>query len=273
MEPIGVFRGEACRKYAAPRQGVFRGGRGRVELAAGRDFETALRDLDGFERVWLLFVFDRNAGTWRPTARPPLAAPGRDRVGLFATRAPYRPNPIGLSCVRLVAVRGRTLEVDETDLLDGTPILDVKPYVPAADAFPAARAGWVDEQVSDPWQVEVSPAFAAQAAEAARAAAPAVVRAAGAEDLLDTVVLQLSQAPFDASRKRVTATPGGGVLALRMFRIRFTADAAAHVLVLDRLASGYTAADLAAPDDPYADKALHRVLASHPLFPRFTEGS
>ena len=136
FEPIGYFHGGPARKYEAPRQGVFAGGAGRVELLPGRNFETALRDLEGFSRIWLLFAFDRNGATWRPTAHPPVTAPGRARVGVFASRAPYRPNPIGLSCVRLVAVDGRVVEVDEADLLDGTPVLDIKPYVPAADAFP-----------------------------------------------------------------------------------------------------------------------------------------
>ena len=71
FDPIGVFHGGAAYKYEAPRQGVFAGGAGRVELLAGRNFETALRGLDGFERIWLVFVFDRNAGAWRPTTRPP----------------------------------------------------------------------------------------------------------------------------------------------------------------------------------------------------------
>ena len=131
FEPIGYFHGGPARKYEAPRQGVFAGGAGRVELLEGRNFETALRDLEGFSRIWLLFAFDRNGSAWRPTAHPPVTAPGRARVGVFASRAPYRPNPIGLSCVRLVSVEGRSVEVDEADLLDGTPVLDIKPYVPA----------------------------------------------------------------------------------------------------------------------------------------------
>ena len=252
FEPIGYFRGTAARRYEAPRQGVFAGGEGRVELSPGRGFETALRDVEGFERVWLLFVFDRNAGGWRPTARPPVAAPGRRRVGLFATRAPYRPNPIGLSCVRLAGVSGLVMHVEEADLLDGTPILDVKPYIPAADSFPSARAGWVDEQVRDVWKVDASPEFMA----AFRA-----VRAAGAPDVLRSAALQLSRDPFDSSRKRVARTPGGGVLSLRMFRIEFAASPETKEITLVRLGSGYSPEELDAPADPYADKAFHRALS------------
>ena len=255
ITPIGVFRGAATYKYDAPRQGAFAGGSGTIELAAGRNFETALRDLDGFERIWVIFLFDRNGDGWRPTTRPPVAVPGLDRVGVFASRAPYRPNPIGLSCVRLVAVRGRVLEIAEADLLDGTPVLDVKPYVPAADAFPDAKAGWVDAQRAVRWQVIASAPFAA---------ASSFVRAHGGPDLLATARLQLGTDPFDATRKRVVRTGGEtGTFSLRMFRIDFASDAATHTLTLVALRSGYSPEELAKPDDPYADKALHRAFATY----------
>ncbi|MGN0852746.1 MAG: tRNA (N6-threonylcarbamoyladenosine(37)-N6)-methyltransferase TrmO [Kiritimatiellia bacterium] len=254
FEPIGVYRGDATYKYEMPRQGVFAGGRGRVELNPGRNFEMALRDLEGFERLWILFVFDRNGGGWRPTARPPVAAPGLGRVGVFASRSPYRPNPIGLSCVRLLAVRGRVLDVSEADLLDGSPVLDVKPYVPAADAFPAARAGWVGAQTGETWTVAASSGFAAKAA---------FVRARGGLDVLNAARVQLSRAPFDATRKRVTRdTATSGTLALRMFRLDFSVEAASRTIVLQDLRSGYSAAELADADDPHADKNLHRAFVS-----------
>lgn len=251
FEPIGFFRCDATRRYEAPRQGVFAGSEGLVELVEGHGLEMALRDLDGFDRIWLIFAFDRNKGAWRPTTRPPVAAPGRRRVGLFASRAPYRPNPIGLSCVRLMSVSGLTLHVADSDLLDGTPILDVKPYIPAADAFPDARAGWVDEQSSDTWRVEAAPSFMS---------AFEVVRAAGAPDILRAATLQLSHDPFDSSRKRVVSTKDGGILSLRMFRIVFSYDPSTRTITLLHLRSGYTPAELAALDDPYADKEFHRAL-------------
>ena len=255
LTPIGIFRGAATYKYDAPRQGVFDGGKGTIELSAGRNFETALRDLDGFERIWVLFLFDRNGGDWRPTTRPPVAVPGLDRVGVFASRAPYRPNPIGLSCVRLVAVKGRNLEIADADLLDGTPVIDIKPYIPAADAFPSARAGWVDAQCSDHWQVDATDSFAADAE---------FVRAHGGPDLLATARLQLGTDPFDGSRKRVERTGDAtGTFSLRMFRIDFAADTAVHRITLAALRSGYTPDELASPDDPYADKSLHRAFMEH----------
>ena len=146
------------------------------------------------------------------------------------------------------------LDVEEADLLDGTPILDVKPYVPAADAFPEARAGWLERGAEEPWRVEATPAFDAAAA---------FVREAGGPDLARTARLQLSRAPFDASRKRVARTgEGAGTLSLRMFRVDFTADDARRVVTLVGLRSGYAPAELAAADDPYFDKDLHRAFAA-----------
>ena len=251
FDPIGYFRGGAVRKYEAPRQGVFAGGTGKVELLAGHNYEMALRDIEGFERIWLVFAFDRNGAAWRPTAHPPVTAPGKARVGVFASRAPYRPNPIGLSAVRLLGVKGRVLDVAEADLLDETPILDIKPYIPAADAFPDARAGWVEAQ--EHWRVEARPQFEAAAAR---------VRAAGGPDLLATARLQLAGEPFDASRKRVIQTgEQTGIFCVRMFRLDFTVDAAARKVTLVAVRSGYTPEELASPADPYADKAFHRALA------------
>ena len=250
FRPIGVFRGTAARKYDAPRQGAFDGGReGIVELVPGENFETALRGLDGFERAWLLFVFNRNAGAWRPTTRPPVDIPGLRRVGLLASRAPYRPNPIGLSCVRIVRIEGRHLHVAEADLLDGTPVLDIKPYLPAADAFPDAGAGWAAGAGGEPWPVLETPLFREQAAR---------ILAWQGPDLAATARMQLAIDPFDATRRRVRHTDEGGTLSLRMFRIDFAADESARTVTLTRIRSGYTAAELDEPADPHADKDLHR---------------
>ena len=250
LEPIGYFRGAAEWKFDAPRQGVFDGVRGVVELLPRHNFEQALRDLEGFGRIWLIFLFNRNGGKWRPTTRPPVPAPGRERIGTFASRSPYRPNPIGLSCVRLLGVRGLSVEVAEADLLDGTPILDIKPYIPAADSFPDAAAGWVDAQDADAWTVAAGDEFEALAAR---------VLALGGPDLESTARVQLSHAPFDDSRKRVERTPEGGTLSLRMFRVDFAADETARAVTLIRIRSGYTPAELADSADPYRDKPLHRA--------------
>ena len=181
--------------------------------------------------------------------------PGRERIGVFATRAPYRPNPIGLTCARLLRVGALRVDVDQTDLLDGTPVLDLKPYVPAADAFPDAPVGWVAAQRPDRRAVSETPLFREQAA---------AVLAWGGPDLAATARVQLCSDPFDASRKRVARRGGAGegTLSLRMFRLDFAADPAAPTLVLRRIRSGYGPAELEAADDPWGDKALHRRFAA-----------
>jgi tRNA-Thr(GGU) m(6)t(6)A37 methyltransferase TsaA len=104
-------------------------------------YAPGLADLSGFERVWLIYWFDRAC------AAKLSVLPYRDtrEHGVFATRVPSRINPIGMSAVRLVSVEGTTLQVAEIDILDGTPLLDIKPYVPDYDAYPGVRAGWVDD--------------------------------------------------------------------------------------------------------------------------------
>ncbi|MGQ0800128.1 MAG: tRNA (N6-threonylcarbamoyladenosine(37)-N6)-methyltransferase TrmO [Pseudomarimonas sp.] len=110
-----------------------------VEFVA--DFPAAaFRDLEGFQRIWLIFAFHRSQG-WKSEVRPPR---GGGKRSVLATRSPHRPNAIGLSAVELLAINAHSLRVRGLDLLDGTPILDIKPYVPYADAFPGSRAGWID---------------------------------------------------------------------------------------------------------------------------------
>jgi len=138
VEPIGVIHSPFMVPNGTPIQPVYGGGfEGSVEVF--EPFRDALVDLDGFDRIWLLYWCDRAVG-WRPRV-----VPYRDDVarGLFATRAPGRPNPIGLSCVRLLSVESGVLRIRELDILDGAPLLDIKPYVPDFDSFPAVRSGWL----------------------------------------------------------------------------------------------------------------------------------
>jgi tRNA-Thr(GGU) m(6)t(6)A37 methyltransferase TsaA len=135
--PFGAPAGTPIQPaYAAAAEG---------EVVVAERFAAALDDLEGFERVWLLYWMDRVA-SFRPHVVP--YRDTRER-GLFATRSPCRPNPLGLSVVRLLERRGRVLRVADVDMLDDTPLLDIKPYVPAFDAHPTARAGWLDTQGVD----------------------------------------------------------------------------------------------------------------------------
>jgi tRNA (adenine37-N6)-methyltransferase len=144
MQAIGWVRSPYQRRFGTPQQAsaVDSESDATLELDPERIPEAALRDLDGVERLWVLSYLDRS-GTWGALVQPPRGP--RVRRSLFATRSPDRPNPIGLSAVQLLRVDGLSLHVRGVDLLDGTPILDLKPYIPYADAFPSSRAGWIDD--------------------------------------------------------------------------------------------------------------------------------
>ncbi len=139
LQPIGVVHSPFQWRDEAPRQATV-GEPQDATIVLRPGLQNALKDLAGFEYCWVLFWFSYSKG-WKQQVVPP-----RDTVkrGLFATRSPDRPNAIGLSAVRLVSIRGSRLLIRGHDLLNGTPVLDLKPYVPAYDAFPHARAGWVD---------------------------------------------------------------------------------------------------------------------------------
>jgi len=144
VHPVGVMHSPYRVHWGTPRQPAASGEtggerEGRIVLKPG--LQNLLRDLGGFSHVWVIFWFHRSHG-WNHTVKPP-----RDREfrGLYATRSPHRPNPIGLSLVELKRVHGCALTIGAHDILDGTPILDIKPYVPYADTAPDARAGWIDQ--------------------------------------------------------------------------------------------------------------------------------
>jgi tRNA-Thr(GGU) m(6)t(6)A37 methyltransferase TsaA len=142
LQPIGYLRtGHQLKFHAGHQPAEAAEQRHELELQEGCGYEQALQDLAGMERVWLIWWFHRNE-SWRPLVLPP-RGPSRRR-GVFATRSPHRPNPLGLSAVRLLGIEGRRLHLGPCDLLDGTPVFDVKPYVPGYDAFPEASAGWID---------------------------------------------------------------------------------------------------------------------------------
>ena len=147
ISQIGVIRSPYKEKFAVPRQpGLVPDGTGELHLLAPYNQPDAVRGLDVFSHIWLLFMFHQtmNQG-WHPTVRPPRLG-GNSRIGVFATRSTFRPNAIGMSLVPLRGIRinksSVVLELGSLDLVDGTPIVDIKPYLPYAESIPAARAGF-----------------------------------------------------------------------------------------------------------------------------------
>lgn len=182
MEPIAQIHTDFPTKFGIPRQsGVVPDTVGRVVFEPPYRNPDALRGIEDFSHLWLIWEFSaaRQAG-WSPTVRPPRLG-GNRRMGVFATRSPFRPNPIGLSCVRLLSVewhtpQGAVLCVGGADLMDGTPIFDIKPYLPYADAYPDARGGFADALTGDRLTVKFPPALLALLPPALRESAVALLR-------------------------------------------------------------------------------------------------
>jgi tRNA-Thr(GGU) m(6)t(6)A37 methyltransferase TsaA len=140
LKPIGVIRTPFRKPKGTPIQPSVAGGaRGTVEVFD--PYREGLKDLEGFDRIWLIYWFHRAPGS-RLLVTPFLDS---ERRGVFATRAPARPNPIGISPVRLLRVDGNILTVAGVDIIDATPLLDIKPYAPAFDCYQVKRCGWMDK--------------------------------------------------------------------------------------------------------------------------------
>ncbi|MFO8024898.1 tRNA (N6-threonylcarbamoyladenosine(37)-N6)-methyltransferase TrmO [Thiohalophilus sp.] len=150
FSPVGVVHSCFPDKFGVPRQpGLAPAASGKIELLAPYNREEAVRELEGFSHIWVVFIFHlARREAWKPTVRPPRLG-GNRRVGVFASRSPQRPNPIGLSLLALDGVQtgeGRViLQVSNLDMIDGTPVLDIKPYIPYADSIPEARAGFAPQ--------------------------------------------------------------------------------------------------------------------------------
>jgi tRNA (adenine37-N6)-methyltransferase len=161
FEPIGTIATPFKDKYGVPRQpGLVHQASGIITLNSNPDLVTAVKTLDQFSHLWLIFVFHEHGGkNWKPSIRPPRLG-GRKKVGVLASRSPHRPNPIGISAVQLDRVEFLPesvvkIYVNGVDLIDGTPILDIKPYIPYADSVPMANAGWAAEEIKK-WPVHFS---------------------------------------------------------------------------------------------------------------------
>ena len=176
MRVIARIHSDFTTKFGVPRQS------GLVdELESTVVFEPefrnpdALRGMEGFSHLWLVWVFDQAIRKdWSPTVRPPRLG-GNQRMGVFATRSPFRPNPIALSCVKLAGIQqtaeyGTVLKIRGADLMDGTPILDVKPYIPYADCQPDAVGGFASAPAGETLEVVIPPEVLAQIPENRREA-------------------------------------------------------------------------------------------------------
>jgi tRNA-Thr(GGU) m(6)t(6)A37 methyltransferase TsaA len=236
--PVGVIKTPFLDRVSAPRQPRAAGGaRGTVELFAGHGFEHALSDLEGFDRIWIIFWFHLNEGAWRPKVLPPRSA--NKRRGVFATRSPHRPNPIGLSAVTLECIDGLVLHVRDVDMISGTPVLDIKPYVPYADSHPDARTGWL---AADPL-----PEFEVVWSKRAREEVE-WLHAHFAIDLTPPVERVLALGPQPHPYRRIRRDSDAMLLAVKDWRIRFAVEG--RMLRVLGIRTGYRPRDLALSEDP-----------------------
>jgi len=153
MEPIGYLESCYRDKFGTPRQsGLVKSSWARLRIRSDLQPEQALEGIEGFSHLWLVWVFHQNkTARYHAKVHPPRLE-GKT-MGVFATRSPHRPNPIGLSLVELIAVEGDSIVVAGADIVDGTPILDIKPYLPDYESKPQARAGWLEQL--DPQRIQV----------------------------------------------------------------------------------------------------------------------
>ncbi|HKU43690.1 MAG TPA: tRNA (N6-threonylcarbamoyladenosine(37)-N6)-methyltransferase TrmO [Polyangiales bacterium] len=254
LKPIGVIRTPWNEKHSAPRQpSAARDVRGRIELAPGDEYLHALEDLHSWSHIWVLFWFHQNS-TWHPKVLPPRSAVKR---GVFATRSPHRPNPIGLSVLRLERIEGRVLHVLDVDLLDGTPVLDIKPYVAYTDSVPAASSGWLEdpEAPSDP-----QPRYEIRYAELAEQQL-AWLEGKAAFDLRAVAAETLRLGPTPHPYRRIRRLDARRFsLGVKDFRVHFSVDA--EVVTVLEIVSGYRArvlADLNAQPTEQTSLEVHRA--------------
>ena len=262
LDPIGFVRSPLATKAQAARQPRAAAGTpARIELLPGRNFEHALEDLAQWELIWVIFWFHLNPG-WRPKVLPPRSTTGRK--GVFATRSPHRPNPIGMSVVRLGSVDGLILRIRDADMLDGTPVLDLKPYVAYTDAHPGAGTGWLEDaarsgtraQPSDPVRAYVVrfEALAADQAVWIESHTGLAIR----ERIQSTLALGPAPHPY----RRIRRIDDWMQLSVKEWRVRFTVvEREAHVI---EIYSGFRDSQLAAGGTDDSSRPHREFLAMWP---------
>lgn len=247
LKEIGIFKSSQTEPYQAGRQPDQLGAVGEIQLQPGHNFEQALQDLDGCSHIWIIFGFHKNEN-WKPLVQTPRS---NRKIGVFATRAPYRPNPIGLSLVSLLSVDGLTVQVGSNDILDGSPIYDIKPYHPESDTAQDAKIEWLENSVSEKFRVLFSPLAEEQLDW---------LQTRGQNELKTFILRQLEYDPTNSAKKRVEENQGYWTLAYRTWRADFSASE--NQIGVLSIRSGYSEEDLQSLEDQYKDKELHRKFLS-----------
>lgn len=246
LTPIGVLRTPFLDRASAPRQPpAARGVKGTLDLYPDGRFEHALHDLDAFTHIWVVFWFHLN-DSWRAKVLPPRSS---RRRGVFATRSPYRPNPIGMSALRLERIDGLTLHVQDVDMVDQTPVLDIKPYLPYTDAVANADHGWLETETEPTGVMDPDPrrAFSVHFSDGASEQL-AFLRDRHAIDLSGRIADVLALGPSPHPYRRIKKDGDGFILAVREWRASF--QVRGETVTVERILSGYRPSELFSSEDP-----------------------
>jgi tRNA-Thr(GGU) m(6)t(6)A37 methyltransferase TsaA len=267
MTPIGFVESRAQYRLEQPRQGTLNQASQNdvVRLLPHYNFEQALTDISLCPRIWLVYIFHENLseqadstapwrGQWKPKVSPPRIQEDihKKKIGIFATRSPYRPNPLGISCVKVLNVDSLCIHITESDLLHGTPILDIKPYVAYADSFPSIQPSWLPEHPVTPFTITFHETAKEQADW---------LHLHGGIDIANACMVQLSEAPTDTKRKRVrpsTENDGYWIFSYRTWRVLFHLETSTQTITVEKITSGYTTNEMLSTEDTYKDKNLHK---------------
>ena len=265
-EPIGYLKCSEQYRFEAPRQGVLADNSGIIELDKGFHYEQALHDLDSFDYIWVIYDLHLNSN-WKPMIDTPRKSDkAKGKKGVFSTRSPHRPNSIGMSCVKLIKVEGRTVYIANFDILNETPILDIKPYITYCDSFPEASTGWLpNNDFEDVFQIELSKVADDQAD---------FIYTHTSLNIKNFINIQLSITPIDSERKRIKVIDKSKKtyeLAYRTWRIVYQIGSKIlapnqekevekkQIVNILKLSSGYSDLELLdIKNDKYKDKAIHR---------------
>jgi len=247
LKPIAYFHCSKKNPYEAARQATadLSTETGEIHFLESSNFEQALDGIEGFSHLWVIFQFHLNSH-WKAKVSPPRGS--SQKMGVFATRSPHRPNSLGLSCVRLIERRGLILAVQNFDLLDQSPIFDIKPYLTYADSMPEARLGWLENIEAERFEVS----FCALAREQI-----SFLGKLGLTEIENFLHQQLSYEPMNRQKKRLEViSESQAILAYRTWRVSFSITQK-EVTILN-LFSGYSPEEIQSHEDPYHDKSLHR---------------
>jgi tRNA (adenine37-N6)-methyltransferase len=245
LTPIGYFKGTRKTKSSIPRQGHLSQQIGFIEFKKGFDSKSALKGIEKMTHVWIIFQFHEATAQPKPLVRPPRAP--EIQVGVWVTRSPYRPNSLGLTLAKVEEVRDGKLYLSQVDLLDETPVFDIKPYVTDSDLPKKPKLGWIDE--IEVWKFK----FSAQALNELN-----WLYNNGFAEIHDVIESQFGTPPLQPKRKRVKELGKDFILSYRTWRFIFSLNKKTRTSLIKKIQSGYSGVELQDSKDPYLDKKLHR---------------